>query len=381
MIEPPIPAAEPPADPAAAGVPPAVSPPPLRAYELPTARGVVTYGLQLAYRASAELRRASLYIGLLTLALVGPPLVLGVEFLARYQSAFESSDALTRLLRDPSVAGSFLALIVAVYAALAGWVAVAIDGQLIGVALLAARATDRAMSLREATIRARQVFWRMVRGSFIAGLASALVQVVVSAILVAVLGRGDTSGILVTIVGVILLAPLGYLATGVVIGDVGALEALKRSIRLARARPRIAVVVALFTLVTAGIQTFALFAGVDTLTRIGEFLHVGASGGVVPQVLTLLGLLAFVMAFGSLNFTIAAIVAAPQVAAFLGLTYYAGGLDRAREVPPTAPRFRWVTRSMLVLIVIASLASALGVSSLPPAASAAPAIPSIQVTP
>ncbi len=72
------------------------------------------------------------------------------------------------------------------------------------------------------------------------------------------------------------------------------------------------------------------------------------------------------MAFGSLNFTIAAIVAAPQVAAFLGLTYYAGGLDRARDLPANAPRFRWVTRPMVVAIILVGLFSAIGLSGLPP---------------
>ena len=344
---------------------PAGPPPPvLRAYELPTARRVVTFGLQLAYRSNGDLRRASLYIGVLTLALLGPPLVFLVEFIARFQ--FADVDAFTSLIEDPSgdAVGPFLALILAGYVAIFGWLAVSIDGQLIAVALLASRATDQVLSLRQATIRARQVFWRMIRGSFLAGLVSSVVQLVVSAIIVAVIGRTDTSGIFVTVIAVILLAPLGYLATAVVIGDVGAIEALKRSIRLARARPRIAFVVALFTLVTAAIQTFALFAGLDLLVRVAAFLHLGVSGDVLPMVLTLLGLLAFVMAFGSLNFTIAAIVAAPQVSAFLGLTYYAGGLDRARDLPPTGPRFRWVTRPMVVAMVIVAIASGLGVSSL-----------------
>ena len=375
MTEPPAPTGEPAPEPPApepqAPEARAPDPPPeLRAYELPNARRVVTYGLQLAYQSSSELRRASLYIGVLTLALLGPPLVFGVEFFAHFQ--ISDLVPFTGLVDDPTAAevnpaavGPFLALIFAFYAALLGWVAVAIDGQLIGVALLAARAAERAMTLREATTRARQVFWRMIRGSFLAGLLGALVQVVVSAILVAAVGRTDTSGIIVTVIGVILLSPLGYLATGVVIGDVGAIEALKRSVRLARARPRIAVVVALFTLVTAAIQTFALFAGLDLLVRVGTFLHLGANGEVQSLVLVMLGLLAFVMAFGSLNFTIAAIVVAPQVAAFLGLTYYAGGLDRVRGVPPDARPFRWVTRPMLAVIALASVLSVIGLLNLP----------------
>ena len=345
---------------------PAAAPPPPRAYELPTARGVVTYGLQLAYRSSAELRRASLYIGVLTLALLGPPLVFAVELVARYQ--FADIEAFIAHLRDPSTAARFLLLIVAAYPAIFGWLAVAIDGQLIAVTLLAARAADRPMSLREATTRARQVFWRMIRGSFLAGLASALVQFIVSAVLVALLGRTDAGGVVVTVAAAIFLAPLGYLATGIVIGDVGAIEALKRSIRLARARPRIALVVALFTLVTAAVQTFALSAGLDLFITLGAFLHVGINAGVGPFVVALLGLLAFIMAFGSLNFTIAAIVAAPQVAAFLGLTYYAGGLDRVHDLPADAPRFRWVTRPMVVLIVVVAVLSAIGLTGLPAAA-------------
>jgi hypothetical protein len=149
----------------------------------------------------------------------------------------------------------------------------------------------------------------------------------------------------------------------VVLGDVGAGEALRRSLRLARARPSIALVVALFTVVTGAIQTFALGAGLDLVFRVGDFLHLGVTGGVLPLVITILGLLAFVMALGSLNFTVAAIVAAPQVAAFLGLTYYSAGLDRARDLPPTAPRFRWITRPMIALVALVALFSGLGIMS------------------
>jgi hypothetical protein len=47
-------------------------PPPGRAFELPGARQVVGRGLQLAYDSTADLRRASLYIGLLMAAVAGP---------------------------------------------------------------------------------------------------------------------------------------------------------------------------------------------------------------------------------------------------------------------------------------------------------------------
>jgi hypothetical protein len=243
---------------------------------------------------------------------------------------------------------------------------VTIDGQLIAVALLAARAGDRPFTLRAAIIRARQVFWRMVGGAFMAGIASAVVQGVLTLVLFGAMGASEGLDFFIALVAVILVAPLGYLATAIVIGDVGPWEALVRSVRLARARPSIAFVVALFTLVTAGIQFFALSAGLDLLIRVGEFFHVGLDAGPVALVLVVVLLLAFVVAFGSLTFTISAIVAAPQVAAFLGLTFYSAGLDRALEagVPgsPPARGFRWVTLPMSIAIVVLALGSAGGIA-------------------
>src|SRR6185436_10772339 len=52
---------------------------------------------------------------------------------------------------------------------------------------------------------------------------------------------------------------------------------------------------------------------------------------------TVIVVLALVAAIGSLVFTMAVVLAAPQVVAFVGLTHYAGGLDRAREaIEPVA---------------------------------------------
>jgi hypothetical protein len=352
-----------PTEPTEPVVPPAPEPPPVRPYELPTARGVVTFGLSLAYGASSELRRASLYIGLLTLGLLGPPIVLLVEFLARVHITDVNSILDLFVNLDSGVMSVFVLLYLVGFTGVIGWLAVSIDAQLIAVALLAAREGDQHFTLREATIRARQVFWRMVRGAFIVGIVSAGIQFVLGAILAALVARGTAQGFVVSLVSVIIVAPFGYLATGVVLGDVGAVEALKRSVRLARARPRIALVVALFTLVTAGIQFFALSAGIGLFAGVADFGHVGVNGGVVPLVALILGVLALVMAYGSLSFTVAAIVTAPQVGAFLGLTYYTAGLDRARDLPPGAPKFRWVTRPMIAVILIVTLGSAYGIVS------------------
>jgi hypothetical protein len=346
---------------AAAVSTPAVDPLISRAYDLPTARGVVAFGLSLAYRASGELRRASIYIGVLTLALLGPPLVFLIEYIAHFQLV--NLDALIALATNPEAAASLSAVILIVTLGLLGWIVVTIDGSIIAVALLAAREGDRPFTLREGVIRARQVFWRLVGGGIAAGLVGLVLQLILTAILTSIMGSSTGQDFLVTFIAVILVAPLGYLTSGIVLGDVGVMEALTRSIRLARVRPRIALVVALFTLVTAAIQTFALLAGLDLIVRAGDVLHVGVTGGVGPLVATILLLLLFVMAFGSLTFTVGALVAAPQVAAFLGLTYYSGGLDRVRDQPANARKFRWVTRPMVGLIVVVWLFSGLGIAS------------------
>ncbi|HLX35156.1 MAG TPA: hypothetical protein VKR30_07930 [Candidatus Limnocylindrales bacterium] len=337
--------------------------PPLRAYELPSARQVVTFGLSLAYRASSELRRASIYIGLLTLALLGPPIVFLIELIAHFQVTDASTLAGMFASRDPATVGPLLLFVVLLYLAIVGWLAVSVDGQLIAVALLAAREGDRSFTLREATVRARQVFWRLVRGSILVGLVTGILQLVLGAAFSAAFTSGTGTSVVLSVLGAILVAPLGFLATGVVLGDVGAVEALRRSIRLARTRPRIALVVALFTLLSAAIQLFALSAGLDLFVGAASVVHLGFSGGAGPLAVVILGGLAFVMAFGSLSFTVAALVAAPQVAAFLGLTFYTGGLDRAREIPAGAPKFRWVTRPMIAVIVLVMLGSGYGVAS------------------
>ena len=77
-------------------------------------------------------------------------------------------------------------------------------------------------------------------------------------------------------------------------------------------------------------------------------------------------------AFGTLIFTVTAITVAPQVVMFLGLTHATIGLDRVRpggpEDPdirlPGRPRFRWLTRSMLLGFMLGAAGLALTVSTI-----------------
>lgn len=331
-----------------------------RIYDLPSARNVVISGLLLAASSTRELRRASLYIGLLTLGLLGPTVAFGLLIATHLD--LRDLDLLVLLRANSDLVDPFVIFLFLVYGGVFGLVAVLIDGQLIAVSLLAARAGDRTLTLRQATTRARQVFWRLFGGAVVVGLGSSVLQTVIRFALGDPRGEHQGVTIVALVLGVMIFSPFGYLATGVVLGDVGPIEALRRSVALARARPSIALVVALFTLLTAAIQTFALSAGLGLVVDIGQFLHLDLGGSSLAFLVMVIGLLAFVMALGSLFFTISAIVVAPQVAAFLGLTFYSGGLERAQAAGSS--RFRWVTVPMAGLMIILAIGAALGASSL-----------------
>jgi hypothetical protein len=230
--------------------------------------------------------------------------------------------------------------------------------------MLGGVASDRPLRLAEAVARARQTFWRLMGSGLLVGLVSGVITLLIAIPFIRPLDTNEGITFIGSMIGTLAITPFAFAATGIVLGDVGAMEALRRSVSLFRARPRIAFVVVLFTLATSAIQTFAVGAGLDVAIRVGEFFDIGldqgALGLVVPSVLVL----AFIVAFGSLTFTIAAIVAAPQVAAFLGLTFYSGGLDRAREAAARPQRFRWMTLPMLGSIVGLAVVAALGFSSI-----------------
>jgi hypothetical protein len=97
--------------------------------------------------------------------------------------------------------------------------------------------------------------------------------------------------------------------------------------------------------------------------RVASFFHLGEGGG--PLILPAILVLGLAIAFGSLTFTIAAIVAAPQVAAFLGLTFYSAGLDRARSASgEPASRPRWVTVPMDLAMIAIGAVAVLGIMAL-----------------
>ena len=326
-------------DPDAARVAAPAAAPPGPAFELPGARQVVGRGLQLAYDSTGDLRRASLYVGLLMAAVAGPFALLLLLDIPTFSGIDFSSPA----TMTPGQAESLLRLIGPLYAtgamALLGLVTVQIDGLLIAVSLLAGRASGRPLQLREALTRARQVFWRYGAAAFVVGVISTVVTFLVLFATGGFAGAGSSGGsILASLVSTLVVLPFGYVATAVVIGDVTGAAALRRSIILVRARPRLAVAVAAFAFAASALQTFGLGVAADLVGSIADVLHpnLDMTGGGLIVAIPLVGI--GLMALGSLSITVNAVTTAPQVAAFLGLTHYSGGIDRVRQPsPPVAP--------------------------------------------
>lgn len=355
-----------------AGPPPPTPPPPAwtKTYELPSARQVVSSGLQLAVAANSAIRRASIYIGLLSLGAFGPAVILILLGIGRLMSDPRTADTLTSdpsliLFEQPELAGPLLFIYVLFGLGALLLVAISVDAQGIAISLLGATASDRPMRLRESITRARQVFWRLLGAGLLVGLVSSIVTFVIAIPFLRPLDTNQGITFIASMIGTLLVTPFAFAAAGIVLGDVGPIEALRRSMSLFRARPRIALVVTLFTLVTSAIQTFAIGAGADVAIRVAEFLHLGLDQGGPSAILTAVLVLAFIVAYGSLTVTIAAIVAAPQVAGFLGLTFYSGGLDRARIPEGVQSRgFRWVTLPMFASMVGLALIAGFGLPTI-----------------
>ena len=350
---PPVAALEPSPDPAPAEVSPA--PAPLGAPVWPRVGPVLSRSFDLVTQARTPLRNASLYIGLLGLLTMGPALI-----------AIVADPAFTVDLGDVLPSQQPELIVAALYLLLFAAIAVGLESQIIGLAIVGGASIGQPLSLREGLRRSRTVFWRMFRASALLTIVDAVLSQIILGAITPVFGSDTDVPVVGTnlIVGVI-LAPFVYVAVGIVLGDVGTVEAIRRSVRLSRARFRLALVLSLFSVVANYLLLFAASAGLDLASRILEpfsselqSLDPGdLAGFVVGAGLILLAL----FAGWTLVFAVGALTSATQVVAFLGLTGYSGGLDRARdEVPGELRRDRpaWVSWPMVVGIVIGLLLAA-----------------------
>ena len=320
----------------------------------------------------ADLRRASLWIGLLLLITVGPLalLVLGLTIhgISAYDLVEAGGPTIGPGVPADAVNQISFAFLATVFLALAGYIVVVVEGQTIAIVLLAGRLAGRPMPLRVALMRSRAVFWRVVGGALVVGIPLEIVQLIVQLPLTSGLAHPSQGvSLLATVVATAVGWPFVYLVSGIVLGAVAPMEAVRRSMTLARARPLTALAISIFAALAQYLIVFGIGAADDLVERVVTTLGLNTNGGTLT--LGAAGLLALVLvvAFGTLQFTVTAITIAPQVVAFLALTRYTGGLDlaiaadarrTARFVDPpapgtTRPRFRWLQWRVVV-------ASALG---------------------
>ena len=299
--------------------------------------GAVRTALDVLTRASNDVRSASFYVGALVLGTIGPLalLVWGLEV----ASDGRGIEDVAALLEDR--AGGWL--IAAGWIAILGFVTAFIHSRGTAVALLGARVEGRPFGTRDAVLRSRMTFWRVLGGLFLVNVPVAMGQRLIGDWLDLAFGApSEVTTITPGIVMAILAAPLAYVVTGIVLGDVGAIESVRRSVRLFRARPASGVVVSLFALAAQYLTVLGAVAGVDIVARVFESLDVSPGSGDLAVAVITVVILAGAFAIGSLMFTVAALAAAPQVVMFLSLTHTTLGLDRVPQ-PAAASEFRWLT--------------------------------------
>jgi hypothetical protein len=347
-------------------------PPPDVRERAPGVREVTGRSLDLALASSGRIRKASVYFGLLTLALAGPAAILLLA-LARHLGSLEDAIALVADgygfgdagLVDPSALGM---LRLCMFGAVVGLFALAVEAQIVAATILGGVAIRRQIGLRDSLRVSRAVFWQVVGGSILVGILRLAVDVMTAALLHPnSLGSLQSAQVWQLIIETVVTAPFAFFIAGIVIGGVGAIESLRRSTPIARARWRLALLVAATGVAGAFIQDFALGAGLDLLARVGTTAGLGLYGAAHVAVLTVLVVLVAIVAIGSLVVTVSALIVAPQVVVFLGMTGYTAGLDRAttasggyRWISPT----RLVTWPMIVLIVFGGLAALVGLASI-----------------
>jgi hypothetical protein len=291
---------------------------------------VLADGLSVAAGSSRLLRDPSIYLGLLTLALAGPGVVSQLWVLSWSESVNITSPAVVDAANEAIGLSAVLLVL-----ALGGLIAVSIEAGAIGVVLIGGRVMARPVTLRVALERSRRVFWRLVR----AALAIGVIEIAVSfawrfATNAAAMVDGVPNVALEPIPAAIVSAPFIYSTVAIVIADDGTRAALRRSVGLARRRPKLTVALAAFALLSGVLEGLALGSGLDLIVRVTEGLHLDVADGGASLVLAIGLGLAIVTATGSLIFTVSAIVSAPQIVAWHRLGLSTDGLP---SVPPADP--------------------------------------------
>lgn len=325
----------------------------------PRAVDVVGRAIDLNLGASAQIRRGSIYAGLLFLAAIGPLAALVVAHSIRaggfdWITDLIASGPTTRVDLGP-FAG--VVLIIAVVCA----VAISVDVQLIALAVMGSRAVDRSIGLQTAIGLARRRFWRLVFASIAVGLILVIPrQILANALAFA---SSELSVLASTALDIGLSAPFAYVGAAVVLGAATSLQAVRSSWRMARRRWRLAFLIGVVNTAVSYLAGFAVSAGLDILGRIAIGLGIDRALGTVQSIELVAIVAVAIVAIGSLTMTIAVLSVGPQVVAWLGLGGPADGIAEpgtgGGADPASSPIWpsRLVSRPMQVALIIEAAAA------------------------
>jgi hypothetical protein len=308
-------------------------------------RQLVGAALDLLTRPDSGLRSASFYLGLLVLVTVAPIVMLGGLAATLSLNLFDPFEP--SALDGPLVAATFLAL--------GGYFVAGVEARALATAVIGGRAEGRPLRLAEAIAVARRRFWRVLVASLVVGITTVAIAAAIQLPIGLALGNvAEINYGLSLIVGTLVGAPFVYVPAGIVLGEVGAFEAIQRSMRLAFARKRLAVVVALFGILSQFIVLFGISIGADVVVRLLDGTGVAEA---FPPALVIPLAAALVFAFGTLLFLVEAITAAPAVYAFEALTHYTHGLQAGRARPAGGKTIfsPWLTPGLAVAAVFGLL--------------------------
>jgi putative flippase GtrA len=264
-------------------------------------------------------------------------------------------------------AGSSLDAPIAVAAllALAGYLVAGVESRAIATAVIGGRVEGRPLRLRASISLARRRFLKVLGASVIVGFTAGLLGIAIQVPIGIALGNVEEINYgLSLLIGTLVAAPFAYVTAGIVLGEVGVFEAITRSFRLARARKRLALVVALFGVLSQFIVLFGISIGGDVVLRILDGTGIGE---VFPAALAIPVAAALAFAFGTLLFLVEAITAAPAVYAFVALTHYTHGLQAGRDAPAGGTRVwdPWLTPGLAIAALVGFLALIAAVTDLP----------------
>ncbi|MBA2372725.1 MAG: hypothetical protein H0V74_00790 [Chloroflexi bacterium] len=327
------------------------------------ARALLGASFDELHRSSGPMRHASFYVGAIVLGTAGP-FALALWAFAALGSGL-SLETLESL--GETTSGAWLAILG--FLAVMGVIVASIESQAVAIALLGGQLVERPVSVREAVQRSRMSFWRLLVAAFLVGIPVAIVQRPIDT----TLGEGSQAALVLGLaVGILINGPFIYAPAGIVLGGVGPVQALHRSVRVFRARKTVGLMLAILPTVSQVLLIFALGTGVDIMLRMITALGLGTDSGTAGLAFLTIILVAGVFAVGTLLFTASAIIVAPQVVMFVGLTSTIAGLEPVRPGGSHAPdgvgsrerRFRWLTRPMLAAFAFGAFGLAVAVSSI-----------------